>query len=70
MSCIPLVSIYTFTVKRKLNLLAQIKKNVLFCILLFWGVNSLCVSQNFVRTELTTTLSVPWEIIYGPDHFL
>lgn len=26
--------------------------------------------QNFTRSELSTTLDTPWEIIYGPDGFL
>src|SRR6201989_879567 len=27
-------------------------------------------AQNFIRSELTTLLDTPWEIIYGPDGFL
>jgi len=27
-------------------------------------------SQTFTRTELPTTLHIPWEIIYGPDDYL
>jgi len=29
-----------------------------------------CKSQTFLRSELTTSLSTPWEIVYGPDNYL
>ncbi|MGZ3921502.1 MAG: hypothetical protein ACXVC7_14475, partial [Bacteroidia bacterium] len=27
-------------------------------------------SQSFIRSELTTTLSTPWEMTFGPDGYL
>ncbi len=29
-----------------------------------------CQAQNFIRSELPTSLSTPWEIVYGQDGFL
>ncbi|HRD40005.1 MAG TPA: PQQ-dependent sugar dehydrogenase, partial [Bacteroidia bacterium] len=29
-----------------------------------------CKSQTFLRSELTTSLSTPWEITYGQDNYL
>ncbi len=35
-------------------------------LLLFFSANS----QSFIRSELSTTLTTPWEITYGTDNFL
>ena len=44
------------------------KPILLFCILLAPSVQ--VKSQTFIRTELPTALSTPWEITCGPDNFL
>ena len=41
-----------------------------FIIILFYLLSSSVKSQTFIRSELTTSLTTPWEIIYGPDNFL
>lgn len=38
--------------------------------LLVSAVTSLSAQTSFVRTELTTTLTTPWEMTYGPDGYL
>ena len=44
------------------------KKLVLFLVL---SISPFILnSQSFVRSELSTTVSTPWEILYGPDDFL
>lgn len=38
--------------------------------MLLVGITIASHSQNFIRSELNTQLSIPWEITYGPDDFL
>lgn len=44
-------------------------KTLTTCFLLILNIGFI-QAQNFIRTELSTKLSGPWEIIYGPDGFL
>lgn len=41
----------------------------LYCLLVLMLQVSL-IAQKFERSELPTQLTVPWEMTYGPDHFL
>lgn len=43
-------------------------KHYLFLFLIFSSFES--ISQTFTRSELPTTVSLPWEITYGPDGML
>lgn len=43
-------------------------RRVLAFLLIF--INTWMFSQSFLRSELTTSLTTPWEITYGPDDFL
>lgn len=44
--------------------------NKLFTFLLFAILTVKISSQTFIRTELTTTLTTPWEMTLGPDGYL
>lgn len=44
------------------------RRYCLFFLVLF--MQAFCQSQVFIRSELSTTLTTPWEIIYGPDNYL
>jgi glucose/arabinose dehydrogenase len=46
-------------------------KNILLILVFFLVCCQIkLLSQTFVRSELPTALSVPWEITYGPDNYL
>jgi len=48
--------------------LGRVKKPVLCSFLMLIMLSA--QSQTFVRSELPTTLSIPWEMTYGPDNYL
>ncbi|MBA3680639.1 MAG: PQQ-dependent sugar dehydrogenase [Bacteroidetes bacterium] len=45
-------------------------KKLLAWILFICLTSNLIFSQSFIRTELSTPLTNPWEITYGPDNYL
>jgi len=57
------------TVTRVVINLIRLMKNILLLCILFVTTHSV-QSQTFIRSQLSTTISKPWEIFYGPDDYL